>query len=119
MQNYAVGIAAARMTRVVIVRGLDAGFGFLHDGRKPGRLSLVWDCIEPLRPGLVKAVFEFAAGKVFHKVDTIDEEIKLRDKLLLILSENSIASDWVEDEVNKAFAEERGQEPACLISSPY
>jgi hypothetical protein len=27
--------------------------GFLHDGRKPGRLSLVWDCIEPLRPGLV------------------------------------------------------------------
>jgi hypothetical protein len=26
---------------------------------------------------------------------------------LLILSENSIASDWVEDEVSKAFAEER------------
>jgi hypothetical protein len=37
----------------------------------------------------------------------IDEAIKLQDKLLLILSEDSIASDWVEDEVNKAFAEER------------
>jgi uncharacterized protein YjbI with pentapeptide repeats len=39
--------------------------------------------------------------------DAIDEAIKLRDKLLLILSENSIASDWVEDEVTKAFEEER------------
>lgn len=39
--------------------------------------------------------------------DAIDEAIKLRDKLLLILSKNAIASDWVEDEVKKAFAEER------------
>jgi len=49
MQNYAVEIATGRMTRVVIARGLDPAFGFLHDGRKPGRLSLVWDCVEPLR----------------------------------------------------------------------
>jgi hypothetical protein len=39
--------------------------------------------------------------------DAIDEAIRLRDKLLLILSKRSIASDWVEDEVTKAFAEER------------
>ena len=38
--------------------------------------------------------------------DAIDEAIRLRDKLLLILSEASIASDWVEDEVGKAYAEE-------------
>jgi TIR domain len=47
--------------------------------------------------------------------DAIDEEIKLRDKLLLILSENSIASDWVEDEVNKAFAEERDRKRLVLF----
>jgi hypothetical protein len=40
-------------------------------------------------------------------LDTIDEAIRLRDKVLLVLSENSIASEWVEDEVAKAFAEER------------
>ena len=40
-------------------------------------------------------------------LDAIDEAIRLRDKLLLILSEHAIASDWVEDEVTKAFAEER------------
>jgi len=37
--------------------------------------------------------------------DTIDEAIRLRDKLLLILSEDSIESTWMEDEVKKAFAE--------------
>jgi hypothetical protein len=30
--------------------------------------------------------------------DAIDAAIKVRDKLLLILSKNAIASDWVEDE---------------------
>ncbi|MBV8521763.1 MAG: toll/interleukin-1 receptor domain-containing protein, partial [Acetobacteraceae bacterium] len=39
--------------------------------------------------------------------DTIDEAIRLRDKVLLVLSETSLASDWVEDEVEKGFAEER------------
>lgn len=38
--------------------------------------------------------------------DAIDAEIRVRDKLLLILSKNAIASNWVEDEVTKAFAEE-------------
>jgi uncharacterized protein YjbI with pentapeptide repeats len=40
-------------------------------------------------------------------LDTLDEAIRLRDKVLLVLSEASIASDWVEDEVTKAFEEER------------
>jgi uncharacterized protein YjbI with pentapeptide repeats len=47
--------------------------------------------------------------------DAIDEAIRLRDKLLLILSENSIVSDWVEDEVNKAFAEERDRKQLVLF----
>jgi TIR domain len=47
--------------------------------------------------------------------DAIDEAIRLRDKLLLILSEHSIASDWVEDEVTKAFAEERRREQLVLF----
>ena len=47
--------------------------------------------------------------------DTIDEEIRLRDKVLIILSENSIESDWVEDEVNKAFSEERGTKKTILF----
>jgi hypothetical protein len=47
--------------------------------------------------------------------DEIDEAIRLRDKLLLILSKSSIASEWVEDEVNKAYAEERSTKEVVLF----
>jgi hypothetical protein len=47
--------------------------------------------------------------------DAIDEAIKLRDKLLLILSKNSIESEWVEDEVLKASAEERDRKELVLF----
>jgi uncharacterized protein YjbI with pentapeptide repeats len=47
--------------------------------------------------------------------DAIDEAIRLRDKLLVILSEASIASEWVEDEINKAYAEERHRKDFVLF----
>ena len=47
--------------------------------------------------------------------DAIDQAIKIRDKLLLILSKNSIDSEWVEDEVQKAFAEERDRKELMLF----
>ena len=40
---------------------------------------------------------------------TIGKEIRLRDKLLIILSAHSIRSEWVGDEVEKALAEEKEQ----------
>src|SRR5512132_3553035 len=46
---------------------------------------------------------------------SVDAAIRVRDKLLLILSKNAIASDWVEDEVGKAFAEERRRNQVVLF----
>ena len=43
-------------------------------------------------------------GKI---LDSLYEGIRTHEKLLLVLSEYSVQSNWVEDEVNKAFAEER------------
>ncbi len=51
-------------------------------------------------------------GKILDEIDTA---IRLRDKVVLILSEHSILSDWVEDEVLKAFAEERRRGQAVLF----
>jgi hypothetical protein len=51
-------------------------------------------------------------GKI---LDEIDAAIRLRDKLLLILSEHSIQSDWVEDEVKTAFEEERRRGQTMLF----
>jgi hypothetical protein len=47
--------------------------------------------------------------------DEIDAAIRLRDKVLLILSEQSISSDWVEDEVKTAFEEERKRRQTVLF----
>ena len=49
--------------------------------------------------------------------DAIDAAIRVRDKLLLILSKNAIASDWVEDEVGKAFTEEKRRKQ--LVRFPF
>jgi uncharacterized protein YjbI with pentapeptide repeats len=51
-------------------------------------------------------------GKI---LDEIDAAIRMRDKVVLILSEHSIKSDWVEDEVNTAYEEERKRGQTVLF----
>jgi hypothetical protein len=48
-------------------------------------------------------------------LDALDEAIRLRDKVLLILSEGAIASDWVEGEVTRALDEERTRKQIVLF----
>jgi uncharacterized protein YjbI with pentapeptide repeats len=48
-------------------------------------------------------------------LDAVDEAIRLREKLLVVLSKASLASDWVEDEVSKAYAEERSRKEVVLF----
>lgn len=45
----------------------------------------------------------------------IDKSIRIHDKLLLILSKNSISSFWVEKEVETAFEEERERKKTILF----
>jgi uncharacterized protein YjbI with pentapeptide repeats len=45
----------------------------------------------------------------------IDQSIRLHDKLLVVLSEHSIGSDWVEDEVETAIEEERKRKRTVLF----
>jgi hypothetical protein len=46
---------------------------------------------------------------------TIDETIRVYDKLLLVLSEHSVQSDWVEKEVETAMEREREQKRTMLF----
>jgi uncharacterized protein YjbI with pentapeptide repeats len=46
---------------------------------------------------------------------TIDESIRGYDKLLLVLSEHSVSSQWVEQEVETALAREREQEGKTVL----
>lgn len=45
----------------------------------------------------------------------IDESIRVHDKLLLVLSESSVSSQWVEQEVESALAKEREQEGRTVL----
>ncbi len=45
----------------------------------------------------------------------IHESIKLYDKLLLVLSKDSIESNWVGDEVESALSKEKGNKPKMLF----
>jgi uncharacterized protein YjbI with pentapeptide repeats len=45
----------------------------------------------------------------------IDESIRFHDKLLLVLSKHSVASDWVEQEVETALARERKEKRTVLF----
>ena len=54
--------------------------------------------------------------KIGDRIRTrIDEVIRLHEKLLLVLSENSIDSDWVEKEVETAFEKERETKSTVLF----
>jgi TIR domain-containing protein/pentapeptide repeat protein len=48
-------------------------------------------------------------------IDALDEAIALQDKVLLILSEGALASDWVEGEVTRALDEERTRKQVVLF----
>jgi hypothetical protein len=54
--------------------------------------------------------------KIGDKIrERIDESIRIYDKLLLILSEHSMASQWVEGEVETALRKEREQNRLVLF----
>ena len=54
--------------------------------------------------------------KIGDKIrDRIDQSIRLHDKLLLVLSEHSINSEWVEDEVDAAYEQERTRGKTVLF----
>ena len=54
--------------------------------------------------------------KIGDKIrDRIDQSIRIHDKLLLILSEHSINSEWVEDEVEAAYEQERDRGKTVLF----
>jgi hypothetical protein len=54
--------------------------------------------------------------KIGDKIrERIDQSIRIHDKLLLILSEHSINSEWVEDEVEAAYEQERQRGKTVLF----
>lgn len=68
MLNYGYGILANQVRSQVITAGLDPSIGILH-GNSENPNPLVYDLMEPLRPGVDRAVVDFVLRHTFAPAD--------------------------------------------------
>lgn len=66
--NATFAVTAGRLAAYLAATGLSPAIGFLH-ADKPGRYSLAWDAIEPLRPMIEARAFRFIARERFATDD--------------------------------------------------
>jgi len=68
MLNYGYGMLASQVRIQTVAAGLDPSIGIMH-GNKDNRIPLVYDLMEPLRPVVDQAIFEFALEHTFSPGD--------------------------------------------------
>jgi CRISPR-associated endonuclease Cas1 len=73
MLNYAYGVLESQVRIAVVAAGLDPAIGYLHACRS-GRVALVYDLMEPLRPRVDQLVVDFAQGRTFDPRDFVVTE---------------------------------------------
>jgi CRISP-associated protein Cas1 len=82
--NAAFAVTAGRLAAYLAATGMSPAVGFLHSD-KPGRWSLAWDAIEPLRPMIEVRVFRLVERERFASNDFIrasDGSLRLAAGLL-------------------------------------
>jgi len=70
MLNYAYGVLESQVRIATVAAGLDPTIGYLHACR-PGRVALVYDLMEPLRPQVDRRVLDFVQGRTFDPRDFV------------------------------------------------
>src|SRR5262249_24377872 len=68
MLNYAYAVLESQVLTATVAAGLDPTIGYLHSCR-PGRLALVYDLMEPLRPQIDRQILSFVKSHVFAPSD--------------------------------------------------
>jgi CRISPR-associated protein Cas1 len=70
MLNYAYAVLESQVRIATISQGLDVMIGYLHTSR-PGRVALVYDLMEPLRPYVDRLGLSFIRSYTFTRDDFI------------------------------------------------
>ena len=103
MLNAAFSITAGRLAAQLVAQGAHPALGFLH-ADKPGRWSLAYDAIEPLRPTIERSVFDFVRKHQFGANDFIltkNGSIRLMDNLFrTIIAETAVSSRTLDGAIN-------------------
>ena len=68
MLNYAYAVLESQIRIASVSQGLDPYIGYLHSCR-PGRVALVYDLMEPLRPQTDRLVLDFVLSHSFSPSD--------------------------------------------------
>ena len=89
MLNAVFSVTAGRLAAALQAAGAHPAIGFLH-ADKPGRWSLAWDAIEPLRPSIEASLFAFIrrhqfSGGDFIRVHDARGSIRLGSNLLRVV----------------------------------
>jgi CRISPR-associated protein Cas1 len=100
MLNYAYVVEAGRIAKALAARGLALQIGYLHSD-KTGRNSLVWDCIEPLRPIIDARVFRYIESREFKRADFVQSSASTyrleRDIITELLTKASLPQAEIND----------------------
>jgi CRISP-associated protein Cas1 len=72
--NAVFSVTAGRLAACLSAQGAHPAIGYLHSD-KPGRFSLAYDAIEPLRPAIEASVFGFIRSNRFG----VDDFMRIRD----------------------------------------
>lgn len=70
MLNYAYAVLESQVRIATVSQGLDPTIGYLHACR-PGRVALVYDLMEPLRPQVDRLVLDLVRSHTFTPSDFI------------------------------------------------
>ena len=70
MLNYAYAVLESQVRIATLSQGLDPAIGYLHVCRL-GRVALVYDLMEPLRPLVDRLVLHFARSRTFTPNDFV------------------------------------------------
>ncbi len=99
MLNYAYGVLESQVRIAAVAAGLDPSIGYLHACR-PGRVALVYDLMEPLRPRVDRLVLDFVHRHTFVPGDVVLTErgvCRLHPQLARVVAALGVSKEVVEE----------------------
>jgi CRISP-associated protein Cas1 len=121
--NAVFSVTAGRLAACLSAQGAHPAIGYLHSD-KPGRFSLAYDAIEPLRPAIEASVFGFIRSNRFG----VDDFIRIRDArgslrlaepfLRVLLSECAPPSRFINDATARMIEIILAAPAQCVMKNP-
>jgi CRISPR-associated protein Cas1 len=101
MLNYTYAVLESQVRIATVSQGLDPAIGYLHVCR-PGRVALVYDLMEPLRPQVDRLVLHFVRSQTFSPSDFtlgIDGVCRLHPELTKHMAQLTMSDILVQEVV--------------------